>query len=243
MTESVHSGPLPAGRSGLTDPRTADHLESLRRALPGLQAQGSILLEWGRALAAILERDGRLLVAGNGGSAAEAQHLAAELVGRMRSDRRPLSAIALTAETSSLTAISNDYGYAEVFARQVRAHGRPGDVLLTLSTSGRSPNLLAAAAAARETGLLHWALTGPAPNPLAQRSDAALCVDSPDPQTVQELHLVCVHLLCAHVEAHLPRHAFPPEASTAVDHGGPPPEVVEVTLAPATLAAGERGTR
>ena len=210
MTKTVRSGRSGAAAGGLADPRTADHLESLRRALPGLQAQGSILLEWGRALAAILERDGRLLVAGNGGSAAEAQHLAAELVGRMRSDRRPLSAIALTAETSSLTAISNDYGYAEVFARQVRAHGRPGDVLLTLSTSGRSPNLLAAAAAARETGLLHWALTGPAPNPLAQRSDAALCVDSPDPQTVQELHLVCVHLLCAHIEAHLPRHAFPP---------------------------------
>jgi len=243
MTKTVRSGPV--GASGLIDPRTADHLESLRRALPGLQAQASTLLDWGATLAAVLARDGRLLVAGNGGSAAEAQHLAAELVGRMRSDRRPLSAIALTAETSSLTAIGNDYGYAEVFARQVRAHGRPGDVLLTLSTSGRSPNLLAASAAAREVGMLRWALTGPAPNPLAQRSDAALCVDSPDPQTVQELHLVCVHLLCAHIEAHLPRHAFLPEPPPTAQQEGPPPEVVEVTLAPATLAAGgaERGVQ
>ena len=243
MTKTVRGGPV--GSGGLTDPRTADHLESLRRALPGLQAQASTLLDWGATLAAVLARDGRLLVAGNGGSAAEAQHLAAELVGRMRSERRPLSAIALTAETSSLTAIGNDYGYAEVFARQVRAHGRPGDVLLTLSTSGHSPNLLAASAAAREVGMLCWALTGPAPNPLAQRSDAAVCVDSPDPQTVQELHLVCVHLLCAHIEAHLPRPAFPPGSPATADHAGPPPAVVEVTVAPVTLATGgtERGAR
>ncbi|MBX6751008.1 MAG: SIS domain-containing protein, partial [Micromonosporaceae bacterium] len=262
MTKTVRSGRSSAAAGGLADPLTADHLESLRRALPGLQAQASILVDWGAALATVLVGDGRLLVAGNGGSAAEAQHLAAELVGRMRSDRRPLSAIVLSAETSSLTAIGNDYGYAEVFARQVRAHGRPGDVLLTLSTSGRSPNLLAASAAAREVGMVRWALTGPAPNPLAQRSDAALCVDSPDPQTVQELHLVCVHLLCAHIEAHLPRHAFPPEPPpaanqigpaaeagqvsppAAANQVGPAPEVVEVTLAPATLAGGgERGTR
>jgi Phosphoheptose isomerase len=251
MTKTVRSGRSGAAAGGLADPLTADHLESLRRALAGLQAQASILADWGATLAAILMGDGRLLIAGNGGSAAEAQHLAAELVGRMRSDRRPLSAIALNAETSSLTAIGNDYGYAEVFARQVRAHGRPGDVLLTLSTSGRSPNLLAAGAAAREVGMLRWALTGPGPNPLAQRSDAALCVDSPDPQTVQELHLVCVHLLCAHIEAHLPRHAFPPGPPAATSHVsppatasqvgppatagqvGPPPEAVEVTLAPA----------
>jgi D-sedoheptulose 7-phosphate isomerase len=190
------------------DPRTREHLESLSHGLTGLWAQAAILRDWGTMLAALLDGGGRLLVAGNGGSAAEAQHLAAELVGRMSAtDRRPLSVIALSAETSSVTAIANDFGYAEVFARQVRAHGRPGDVLLTLSTSGRSPNLLAASAAAREVGMTRWALTGPPPNPLAQRSDASLSIDSPDPQTVQELHLVCVHLLCAHVEANLPAAA------------------------------------
>jgi D-sedoheptulose 7-phosphate isomerase len=191
--------------SDQVDPFTRAHLESLRHALAGLHAQAATLLEWGDALATVLDRGGRLLVAGNGGSAAEAQHLAAELVGRMSAtDRRPLSAIALSADTSSVTAIANDFGFAEVFARQVRAHGRPGDVLITLSTSGRSANLLAACAAAREMGLTRWALTGATPNPLAQRSDASLSIDSRDPQTVQELHLVCVHLLCAHVEANLP---------------------------------------
>lgn len=202
MTDFVHEG--------LTDPdpRTRDHLDSLSQALTALRAQAATLREWGTTLATLLDSGGRLLVAGNGGSAAEAQHLAAELVGRMSaSDRRPLSVIALSAETSSVTAIANDFGFAEVFARQVRAHGRPGDVLITLSTSGRSPNLLAACSAAREVGMTRWALTGPAPNSLAQRSDASLSIDSPDPQTVQELHLVCVHLLCAHVEANLPAAA------------------------------------
>lgn len=241
MTDVVHSGPPEGG----ADPRTRAHFESLLRALPGLHARAATLVEWGATLAGLLDRGGRLLVAGNGGSAAEAQHLTAELVGRMRSDRRPFSAIALNAETSSLTAIGNDYGYTEVFARQVRAHGRPGDVLLTLSTSGSSPNLLAACAAAREVGMARWALTGPPPNPLAQRSDESLCVESPDAQTVQELHLVCVHLLCAHVEAHLPRHAFAPEHAEPAGEveAGP---VLEVALEPEAVpvvSGMERGAR
>lgn len=122
---------------------------------------------------------GRLLAAGNGGSAAQAQHLTAELVGRYRTDRPPFSAIALHADTSSTTAIANDYGVDELFARQVRAHGRPGDVLILLSTSGASANLLSAAAAGRAAGLHVWALTGPAPNPLAAAADEAFCVAAP----------------------------------------------------------------
>jgi D-sedoheptulose 7-phosphate isomerase len=194
---------LPGRRDGV-DALTRRHLGSLTRALNLFGAQAAKLRDWGTILAGVLCDGGRLLVAGNGGSAAEAQHLTAELVGKMGADRRPLSAIALSAETSSLTAIGNDYGYAEVFARQVRAHGRRGDVLLTLSTSGGSANLLAAEAAAREIGLRRWAFTGPEPNPLAAASEDALAVPSADPQTVQELHLVGVHLLCAHVEAALP---------------------------------------
>jgi D-sedoheptulose 7-phosphate isomerase len=162
------------------------------------------LESWGCRLASTLGQGGRLLVAGNGGSAAEAQHLAAELVGKLRDDRRPLSAVALCADASAVTAISNDYGYEEVFARQVRGHGRPGDILMVLSTSGRSPNLLAAVRAARETGLHTWAMTGPAPNPLADLCEEAVACSSEDSQVVQELHLVSVHVMCEHVDRALP---------------------------------------
>lgn len=177
------------------------HIQALTAALPLLDT--ARLKTWGRVLAERLPAGGRLLVAGNGGSAAEAQHLTSELVGRYRTERAPLSAIALHADTSSLTAITNDYGPEQVFARQVRAHGRPGDVLLLLSTSGTSPNVLTAAQAGRELGLTVWALTGPAPNPLADVSDQAVCVDAAQVATVQECHLVAVHLLCAAVDSHL----------------------------------------
>ena len=186
------------------------HVAELREALTSLESQADEIEQWGARLARLYEARGRLLAAGNGGSAAEAQHLCAELVGKMKEDRRPLSAIALTAETSSLTAIGNDYGYDQVFARQVRAHGRPGDVLVTLSTSGRSPNLIAAVRAARAIGMHTWAITGPAPNPLAEASEEAVAVPSDDSQTVQELHLASVHLLCAHVEVALGDLAPPP---------------------------------
>jgi D-sedoheptulose 7-phosphate isomerase len=135
-------------------------------------------------------------VAGNGGSAAQAQHLTAELVGRYQDDRPPYSALALHADTSSTTAIANDYGVQEVFARQTRAHGRSGDILMLLSTSGASANLLAAAGAAHRTGMDVWALTGPAPNPLAAAADESLCVAARSAATVQELHLVAVHMVC-----------------------------------------------
>jgi len=121
------------------------HVAGLRSALECFDPQVQRLDRWGRRAGRILLEGGRLLAAGNGGSAAEAQHLTAELVGRYQEDRPPLSAIALHADTSSCTAIGNDFGADEVFARQVRAHGRPGDILILLSTSGRSRNLLAAA--------------------------------------------------------------------------------------------------
>jgi phosphoheptose isomerase len=189
-----------------------DHLTPLDRHLAGLAAAlipyrtaAGRLAKWGNQLAWTLGRGGRLLVAGNGGSAAEAQHLAAELVGKLRDDRTPLSAIALCADSSAVTAISNDYGYEKVFARQVRGHGRRDDVLIVLSTSGRSPNLLAAVEAAREVGMHTWALTGPAPNPLADACDEAIACPCADSQVVQELHLVSVHVVCEHVDRTLPR--------------------------------------
>lgn len=194
------------------DAITTQHLEAIRRALHEFEDDAWRLQEWGIRLAAALTAGQRLLVAGNGGSAAEAQHLAAELVGRLDGERAPLPALALHAETSSLTAIANDYGYAEVFARQVRAHGRPGDIVLSLSTSGASPNLLAAARAAREIGALAWALTGSLPNPLAGLCDEVVAMPSDNPQTVQEMHLMCVHLLCRHVDLALAATARRPAA-------------------------------
>jgi D-sedoheptulose 7-phosphate isomerase len=181
-----------------------DHLTGLAAALPPFRHTATLLERWGADLAWHLGQGGRLLIAGNGGSAAEAQHLAAELVGRLREERAPLSAIALTPDSSALTAISNDYGFEEVFARQVRAHGRPGDVLLVLSTSGRSPNLVAAVHAARQTGMRTWALVGAGRSPIADACDEALCCPSPDSQVVQELHLVAVHVLCEYIDQTLP---------------------------------------
>ncbi|HET7279427.1 MAG TPA: glycosyltransferase [Dermatophilaceae bacterium] len=178
-----------------------DHQRDLRTGLSSLVAQSDLIERWGQRLALTLESGGRLLAAGNGGSAAEAQHLTAELVGRFDGERIPLSAICLSAETSSLTAILNDYGAEEVFARQVAAHGRPGDVLVLLSTSGRSRNLLAAARAARERGVPVWAMTGRAPNPLCDAADEALVVEADSTAAVQEVHLVAVHTLCVALEA------------------------------------------
>jgi D-sedoheptulose 7-phosphate isomerase len=180
-----------------------EHVMSLTAALDSLTTQLDALDGWGRLLAGVLcgPGRGRLLAAGNGGSAAQAQHLTAELVGRYRADRPPFSAICLTAETSSLTAIANDYPADELFARQVEAHGRAGDVLVLLSTSGRSPNAVAAARRAHDCGLTVLALTGPAPNPLAATADEAVCIDSAWTATVQECHLVALHLVCAAFDA------------------------------------------
>jgi D-sedoheptulose 7-phosphate isomerase len=180
--------PLPVG---------ATHVTALSDALLRFGDCVDVAQRWGERLAEVLSSGARLLAVGNGGSAAQAQHLTAELVGRYRDDRPPFSAIALHTETSSFTAIANDYGMQEVFARQVRAHGRRGDVLVALSTSGRSPNVVAAVHAARDLGIATWAMTGPVPNPLASLSDETLSVDAMATATVQELHLVAVHLLCA----------------------------------------------
>lgn len=204
-TGSCTAGSGPA-RPGLAEPELAEpelglHLDQLTAALRSPQTGLWAARHWGRLLAAPLTAGHRLLVAGNGGSAAEAQHLTAELVGRYVADRPPLSAIALHAETSSLTAIGNDFGPAEAFARQVAAHGRPGDTLLLLSASGCSENVLAAAGRARSLGIRVWAMTGPAPNPLATVADDAICVAAPDTATVQEVHLVAIHAMCDALDA------------------------------------------
>jgi D-sedoheptulose 7-phosphate isomerase len=189
------------------------HCDDLAAALAEFRASSALTQAWGEKLAEALSGGARLLVAGNGGSAAQAQHLTAELVGRYRDDRPPFSALALHADTSATTAIANDYGVQEVFARQTLAHGREGDILLLLSTSGASANLLAAAGAARRTGMRVWALTGQAPNPLAAAADETLCVNAPATATVQELHLVAVHMICEAFDARV--EALSKEAGAA----------------------------
>jgi D-sedoheptulose 7-phosphate isomerase len=181
-------------------PRGGRHVGELAAALSRFDPCVETAERWGRQLAERLLQGGRILAAGNGGSAAQAQHLTAELVGRYREDRRPFSAICLTAETSSLTAIANDYPSRELFARQVEAHARPGDVVVLMSTSGRSPNVVEAARRARLVGARAWGFTGPFGSPLAEACDESLCVDSPYTATVQELHLVALHLVCASLD-------------------------------------------
>ena len=192
------SAPARVAHSELTG-----HIEHLIEALRSPQTRLETARQWGRRLAVPLLAGHRLLVAGNGGSAAEAQHLTAELVGRYVADRPPLSAIALHAETSALTAIGNDFGAEEAYARQVAAHGREGDTVLLLSASGRSGNVLAAAERARALRLTVWAMTGPAPNPLAGLADDAVCVAGADTAVVQEVHLVAIHALCGALDAQI----------------------------------------
>jgi len=159
----------------------------------------------------------KLLLAGNGGSAADAQHLAGELLSRLNYDRAPTAAIALTTDSSVLTAIGNDYGYERVFERQVRGLGQKGDVLLAISTSGRSPNILRAIAAARDLGLVTVGLTGRSGGEMTALCD--LCLHAPSDSTplVQQIHITAGHVICGLVEERLfPRAAASkPQAATA----------------------------
>jgi D-sedoheptulose 7-phosphate isomerase len=157
-------------------------------------------------IVAALQGGHKVLLCGNGGSAADAQHFAAELVGRFETERRPLPAVALSANTSNITAIGNDYGFAEIFARQVRALGREGDVLVAISTSGDSPNVLAAVAAAREKKMKIVALAGRDGGKLAPLADAPLVVSGARTCRIQEGHITCIHVICRLVD-----EAFKPD--------------------------------
>lgn len=155
----------------------------------------------GQAICTALSAGRKILLCGNGGSAADAQHIAAELVGRYEQHRRAWPAIALTTDTSALTAVSNDYGYEELFARQIRALATPGDVLVAISTSGKSPNVLRAAQTARELGCATIALTGAGGEPLSSICDLAVIVPSNRTSRVQEAHITIGHLWCEMVDA------------------------------------------
>jgi D-sedoheptulose 7-phosphate isomerase len=162
--------------------------------------EASLLLEVGGKMAESLRAGGRVLAFGNGGSAADAQHFVAELVGRFQHERPALSAIALTTDPSVVTAVGNDMGFAAVFRRQVEAHGRPGDVALGISTSGRSPNVVEALRAARQRGLLTVGLTGNGGGEVRGLVHHLIDVPHPDTQRIQEVHSMVLHLLGQVVE-------------------------------------------
>ena len=169
------------------------------------EANAGLLVAAGRRMAECLRGGGRVLAFGNGGSAADAQHLAGELVGRFRRDRAALSAIALTTDSSVVTAIGNDMGYESVFRRQVEAHGRPGAVAVGITTSGRSPSVVQALQLARERGLVTMGLTGGGGGRLAGAVDYLIEVPHAETARIQEVHVMVVHVLCQIVEEAMPR--------------------------------------
>jgi D-sedoheptulose 7-phosphate isomerase len=174
----------------------AEHLEVIQRALN----QQPVLEAIARTMSTVLRSGGKILWCGNGGSAADSQHLAAEIVGRFRRDRRGLPSIALTTDTSVLTAVANDYGYEAVFSRQVEALGNAGDLLVGISTSGNSQNVQRALIAARVQGLVTVAFTGTGGGKLGTLADYLFAVESRDTARIQEMHILAGHMLCDWIE-------------------------------------------
>jgi D-sedoheptulose 7-phosphate isomerase len=183
-----------------------EHRESFESCMAGLQAPfAQTLALWESAI----RRGGKLLIFGNGGSAGNAQHIAAELVIRYKTDRAAIAAVALTVDVSTLTAAGNDMGFDAVFSRQVQGLGRPGDVAVGLSTSGRSPNVLAALREARARNLATTGLIGADGGPMRALCDAAIVVPSTVTARVQEMHLLISHMLCKALEIRLGLVAAP----------------------------------
>ncbi len=174
------------------------HQETVNRLEPLLPA----LLDFAARLIACLENGGTVLWMGNGGSAGDAQHLSAELVGRFQHERRALRSLALSTDTSLMTAIANDYGFERIFARQLEALAGPGDVVVAISTSGGSKNVCAGAVAARRRGAAVVALTGQGGGALGELCDLLIAVPSPVTARVQEVHILIGHLVCELVDRH-----------------------------------------
>lgn len=188
-------------------PRIEQHFAaSIAAKQRTLNTMGPRIVQAAELLAERLGQGAKILVCGNGGSAADAQHFAAELVNRFEMERPGLPAIALTTDSSALTSIANDYAFEQIFSRQVRALGRPGDVLLAISTSGNSPNVMAAMTAARELGLITVALTGRDGGRMAGQlggQDIEIRVDAAATPRIQEVHILIIHCLCDLVDQHL----------------------------------------
>lgn len=177
-----------------------DNLEEHRALFAALEALDPAVLAAAELLTASLRQGGKLMFCGNGGSAADSQHLAAELTGRFIHDRRPLAALALSTDTSALTCIANDYAFDQVFARQLRALARPGDALVAISTSGNSANVIAAVEAARELGVATVGLLGREGGRLYALCNVAVVVACPTTARIQEAHILIGHTLCGEIE-------------------------------------------
>ena len=185
------------------DPRISEMIDELASAVGRLdEAAGRTIQQIASLLIDAIEAGRCVYVCGNGGSAADAQHIAAELAGRFRRERRALPCVALTADSSLLTAVGNDYGFEQVFSRQVEAVGRAGDVLWALSTSGQSANVLAAARAARAREMKVVAMTGQGGGSLAELADVCFRAPAEHAHLVQQLHQLAYHIACELVEAH-----------------------------------------
>lgn len=176
--------------------RISDHVDVLGKTMDYMD----VITEAAERCKTALQAGGKVLFCGNGGSAADAQHLAAELIGRFQKERRALAAIALTVDTSALTAIANDYGYDTVFARQVEGLGRSGDVLIGISTSGNSENVVKAVEMARDIGMHTIAFTGEGGGKLKELCDLTFAVPSRVTARIQEMHIMAGHILCELVE-------------------------------------------
>jgi D-sedoheptulose 7-phosphate isomerase len=178
------------------------HLTESRDALAAADNAdfAATLIKIADAMAAALKGGGKILLCGNGGSAADAQHIAGELMGRYEAEREPFAAVALTTDSAALTAIGNDYGFEQVFERQVRGLGRKGDVLIGLSTSGKSPNVLAALDTARELGLVAIGFTGKAGGDMTSCCDILLRAPSDRTPIIQQIHMTAAHIVCGLVE-------------------------------------------
>lgn len=174
--------------------------ESMEAKRAFFDSQSEAVARAADLLIASVRAGGKVLIFGNGGSAADAQHIAAELVNRLNYDRPPIAAIALTTDTSILTSVGNDSTFDELFERQLRALGREGDVAVAISTSGNSPNVLRAAKAAREMGIKTIALAGRSGGKLAPMADVALIVEAQSTQRIQETHITIGHILCELIE-------------------------------------------
>jgi len=178
--------------------------DSAQTKLAALSVMAASIETAARRMAECLLADGKVMACGNGGSAADSQHFAAELVNRFEKERPPLAAIALTTDTSTLTSIANDYRYEDVFAKQIQALGRPGDMLLAISTSGNSPNVIEAIHAAHARGVTVVALTGRGGGKIAAllgADDIHLCVPAERTARIQEVHLLTIHCLCDGIDA------------------------------------------
>lgn len=180
--------------------RVADDIEDIRAAFSRLKEQAPAIEAGAAILIEALQADGKVMFCGNGGSAADSQHLAAELSGRYMKNRPALAGLALTVDTSALTAIGNDFSFDHVFSRQVAAYGRPGDALVAISTSGNSGNVVAAIAAARERGIRVVGLTGAGGGRMADLCDVIVKVPHERTNHIQEMHIAVGHIWCGLIE-------------------------------------------